>query len=239
MITQQKRLEEIDALLLCGGLGMRLRPVVNDRPKALAEINGDPCIDILIDSLAREGLRRFILCTGYMGNLIRGHFKKRQNPSLKILFSHEKEPLGTGGAVKNAKRLVASSPLLVMNADTLFKIKWQEFFDFHMAKKACISMVLTESMGRDDVDSVRLNKKGQVSGYGKIKSAAQKLYTSAGVYLFNREVFSWMPRRKVFSLERDFFPSIIGRGLYGFVIKEKFMDIGTPERYEKARKICK
>src|SRR5208282_6490056 len=107
-------LSGMDAVVLCGGLGTRLRSVSDGRQKTMVEIGDKPFLEILIDWAAGYGLHRFILCTGYQGQQVRDYFEKRSK-GLEISFSHEDEPLGTAGALKHCLGLLHAGPVLVLN----------------------------------------------------------------------------------------------------------------------------
>jgi len=228
--------KNIDVLILCGGQGTRLRPVISDKPKILAEIGGKPFIDILFDTLASHGFHRIILGVGYLREQIMSYFQAKPRKDFKIEFSEEETPLGTGGAVKKAKSLIKSDNFLVINGDALFSVDFEKFYKTHLDKKALLSMVLVEAAD-DSSDYGRV----VLADTGGIMSFNEKIYNkenliSAGIYFMRKDVFGFMPSKDSFSLEYDFFPKILGHS-YGFVNEGKFIDIGTPERYLKASRL--
>jgi len=229
-------LSKIDVVILCGGYGKRLQDVVKDIPKPMAKIKHRPFLSILIDFIASCGFKRFILCTGYKADVIERYYKQKTN-KLTIEFSREEKPLGTGGAIKNAENYIKSSPFLVANGDSFCKVNLKEFVDFNFNKNALISMAVTNVNICDDYGIVNVNDSNQIIEFNeKVKGYKNRLI-NAGFYLLQREVFSLMPKKNNFSLERDFFPKIVKRNLYAFETQESFIDIGTPERYEKAKQL--
>lgn len=232
--------EEIDVVVLCGGLGKRLETVVEDRPKSMAKFKEQPFLDILIDYVASFGFKRFILCTGYLGNVVKEYFQNKKD-ILEIIFSQEKEPLGTGGAIKNAEHFIRSHLFLVMNGDSFSELDLHEFIRFHKNKKSLISMALAEiSDENKDYGGVTLGDSDKIIGFEE-KNALKcsgKLF-NAGVYFFEKDVFSKMPPRINFSLEYDFFPKMINKEFYGYKTEALFLDIGTPQRYKKAGQILR
>ena len=105
-------IEKIDAVILCGGLGKRLKAVTGETPKVMAEFEGKPFLDILLQYLKQQGIRRAVLCTGYKSQEIEDYYKN--NPQgMDIVISEEKEALGTGGAVKNAQNVIKSDSFFV------------------------------------------------------------------------------------------------------------------------------
>lgn len=231
--------KDIDVLILCGGKGTRLRSVVDDRPKSMAAIGEKPFLDILIEHTAAFGLGRFILCTGYKAESIQEYYSTRKAPDLEIVILKEKELLGTGGAVKNAERLIQSSPFLILNGDSFFDIDLCRFIDFHISKKALLSVALISAEDSKDYGSIEIDNLGKVVRFREKEKAGQNSLISAGIYLFNSEVLSLMPSNKKFSLEYDFFPGIVGREFYGYLANGFFTDIGTPERYIQAKQLLK
>ncbi len=160
-MSNKIKTESIDVVLLCGGKGQRLKSVVNDRPKVLAEINGRAFLDILIDYIGSFGFKRFILCTGYKADLIREYYKDRST-NLKIIFSEEKRPLGTAGAIKNAQGLIKSSPFLVLNGDSLCKLNLKKFIDSYFQKKALFSIVLVQAKQASEYGVVSLGRRNEI-----------------------------------------------------------------------------
>lgn len=228
------KLSKIDVVILCGGFGKRLQTIIKDVPKPMAKIKQRPFLDILIGFIASYGFRRFILCTGYKADIIEKYYRQK-NSDLSIEFSMEEKPLGTGGAIKNAENYIKSSPFLVANGDSFCKIHLKEFVDFHFKRGALISIAVTNTDVCDDYGVITINNLQQIVKFNeKIKGYKNRLI-NAGFYLLQREVFSLMPEKDIFSIERDFFPEIIKRNLYAFETQESLIDIGTPERYEKAK----
>ncbi|MBA7592422.1 D-glycero-alpha-D-manno-heptose 1-phosphate guanylyltransferase [subsurface metagenome] len=225
---------KIDVVILCGGFGKRLQRVVKDIPKPMAKIKQRPFLSILIDFIASYGFKRFILCTGYKADTIERYYSQRYN-NLIIEFSREEKPLGTGGAIKNAENYIKSSQFLVANGDSFCKINLKEFVDFHFKKNALISMAVTNTDICDDYGVITINDLQQIVEFNEKAKGYKNRLINAGFYLLQREVFSLMPKKNNFSIERDFFPKIIKRNLYAFETLESLIDIGTPKRYEKAK----
>jgi NDP-sugar pyrophosphorylase family protein len=230
----KKCIKQIDVVILCGGKGTRLRPIVKDRPKPMAEINGKPFLDILITALYDGGLRRFILSTGYMGNAIKNYYIKRARFDIKIC--HESTRLGTGGGVRNCKKLVTSDPFLVINGDSFCEIAFREFLSFHRRKRAVASMVLVKNKTNADFGRVSMDRSGRVKSFQEKCEFNGNGLVNAGIYCFDKKIFSLFPEKKVFSLEYELFPEVLGRGVYGFYSKAAMVDIGTPKGMLSAKK---
>lgn len=210
--------EKIDVVILCGGKGERLRKIVSDRPKPLAEINGKPFLDLIIDHAMSHGFLKFILCTGYMGEQIEQYYSEKS-----IVISHEENPLGTGGAIKNASNFIESSPFMVLNGDSICRINFQDFVDDYSRKNAHYEIVLTQPSDRKDVGLVTVNPRLEVTSF-------TGTLPNAGIYLFDNDILNRIPNRPC-SLENDILPILIGKNFYGYLTNETCCDIGTPERY--------
>ncbi|MEA3369350.1 MAG: sugar phosphate nucleotidyltransferase [Candidatus Ratteibacteria bacterium] len=229
------QIQSIDTVILCGGIGRRLRPLVDDRPKSMAEINHRPFLDILLEYIGSYGFKRVILCIGYMGGMIREHFQKKSVP-LEMVYSEEKEPLGTGGALKAAKALIRSKTFMVLNGDSFCRIDFSKFIDFHLNKKALVSLALTKVKQGKNCGQASLNTNNRIIGFKEKADLQDRAYSSVGIYLMEGRIFSLMDKKKKFSLEYDFFPGLINQGCYGYITEESLIDIGTPEDYRKAQK---
>ena len=221
----------IQAFVLAGGLGTRLRSVVPGRQKVAADVDGRPFLTYLLDQLIRCGVRDVILCTGYRGDELRELLGDAYGP-LRLVHSIEREPLGTAGALGLAAPLINSDPVLVLNGDSYCHFDLGELMAFHSAKAADASILLTpmadtSRYGRVLLDGtdrvVRFEEKGVSRGEGWI---------NAGVYLLNARLIRAVPAGRAVSLEREIFPNLTA--LFGLKVPGPFLDIGTPEDYARA-----
>jgi len=221
-----------EVLVLCGGEGTRLRPVVGDRPKGLADIAGRAFLDILVDELLAQGFRRLVLCTGYRAEQIARHFSRRSDA--EFVFSAEPHPLGTGGAVRHALPLVRADTFAVVNGDSFCRVEYAELFRLHGRTGALASVVLTPATERTDVGFAELAADGRVVSFNE-KQARTPL-VNAGIYVVARQLIERQPPGAAFSLERELLPQAIRAGTcYGHVVPGPLVDIGTPERYSAAQ----
>ena len=230
------QLKNIDVVILCGGLGKRLRPLINDRPKCLAEINNRPFLDILIDYIASYGFRRVILSLGYMKERIKKHYQAKSMP-LEILYSEEEEPVGTGGALSLTKPLIKSRTFLVMNGDSFCPVNFSNFFNFHLLKKALVSIALTKLKQGQNCGKVTLDNDQRIISFQEKAIIKDKNYSSVGIYFMESQIFSLIGKKEKFSLEYDFFPNLLSRKCYGYITEKDLIDIGTPEEYKKAQSL--
>jgi len=222
------------AALLVGGQGTRLKPVVSDRPKVLAEVNGRPFLEVILRQLIVSGARTAVLLTGYKGGCVQDILGSSFD-SLQILYSDEDRPLGTGGAVRNAEAFFDTDPILVMNGDSYCDVDLRSFFEWHSERNAVASLVLTSVPDTARFGSVITDKEGRVLNFIE-KGRNGPGYINAGIYLTTRKLIHSIPSGRPVSLEREVFPQWIGQGLYAYKTTGRFIDIGTPEAYAEAEK---
>jgi NDP-sugar pyrophosphorylase family protein len=233
MVEDVKPLAATDALILCGGLGTRLSALVSDRPKGLADVGGKPFLDILVEDLVCQGVRRIIFCVGHMKEQIIARYSGRIDAA--CLFSEEDAPLGTGGAVQNALPLVRSDPFMVMNGDSVCPVDLARLERFHRTNEAEVSLVLCHADERHDGGVVCLDKGHRVTSFLEKSATRDGRFINAGIYLLPRNGAILKSKTPPFSLEYDVFPELANSGqCYGFVVSSRLLDIGTPERYLKA-----
>ncbi len=230
----ENKLEDIDVVVLCGGLGSRIAEVVNDRPKPMAEINHQPFLDILIRYFASFGFRRFVLCTGHMSEVIADYYSPKAGP-LEFIISREHTPLGTAGSVKNAQRFIQSDPFLVANGDSFCPVDLSEFYNFDSSRQALLSMAVVESEDTTGSGRVTLDSLQRIISFEEKEQKQGTGYINAGIYFFHKQVFSFIPANTKYSLEYDLFPRLTYQGSYAFVSQEELIDIGTPQEYERAK----
>lgn len=228
-------LEEVDAVILCGGKGTRLQSVVIDQPKGLAPVDGRALLDILVDDVLAQGVRRVIFCVGHLKEQIISHFSAR--PEAEFLFSTETSPLGTGGAVKHAARMIVSNPFLVMNGDSICRVDLRQLLAFHKSHAADATIVVAPDHERRDAGTIGIDPEGRISSFDEKPAAgAGTGLINAGIYLLRRELPDAWQTAYPFSLEYDVFPQMAaGRRCFGFGTENKVVDIGTPERYQRAQ----
>lgn len=232
-------MRDIDVLILAGGLGTRLRAAIGENQKVMAEVEGEPFLKKIVDDLKKQGFRRFILCTGYQAATVEQYFSHYDEAVITIEFSEEKEPLGTGGAIKQAKALIHSDSFLVLNGDSFCKLDLKAFVEFHRSKKSMVTFALVAPEEGKDYGQVILDEDQKICGFEEKVESKQGSFVNAGMYCFQKECLAQMPAQQKFALEYDCFPHWVEKNMYGFVIDRRFFDIGTPERYKKVQKIWK
>jgi NDP-sugar pyrophosphorylase family protein len=213
-------------------LGTRLR-AVTDAPKVMVEVQGEPFLDFLLKYLIKQGARRVILCAGYKAEEIVAHYKAKFS-HIEIQFAVEKEPLGTGGALKNGLGFVRSEYVFGLNGDCFTPVDYQQLLAFHQKKSAAATLVGVRIEGNKDFGTLVMNDQDEIVAFREKFETRDVQYISAGIYCFGKSVFDLMPSGK-FSIEYDFFPKMIGKGFFGHKVDAPFIDIGTPERFAWAK----
>jgi NDP-sugar pyrophosphorylase family protein len=227
-----------DAVLLCGGAGLRLRSVVGSAPKGMADVAGRPFLELLLRQLCRHGFERAILAVGYQKDIIYSHFGERAF-GLDLAYSAESCPLGTGGALRNAAGLIESQNILIMNGDSYTDANLRELVVDHHKAQADVSVVVVPADGRTDCGSVLINEDGELASFSEKEGPLHAPYLNAGIYMLSRHVLDEIPGGLEVSLERGLLPQWLRQGKYikGFVCSGRCIDIGTPERYRSAQDI--
>ena len=228
-------LSRVTAVILAGGMGTRLRQVVSDRPKVMAEINGKPFLYYVLDQLADVDIKRVVISTGYMADKIEeviGFSYK----GLKVDYSWEESPLGTGGALKLARQSISTKYCLVMNGDSYTEYDPVSLFMTHKQKNANITILVKAVGDTTRFGTNQMNKQNEIIKFMEKGSNKGPGLINAGVYVMNTSTIHKIPKKTPCSLEYDFFPKMVGKAICGFDTKGKFIDIGTPKSYSKAEK---
>ena len=222
------------AAILAGGFGTRLRPVLTDKPKVLAQIDRVPFLSVILDTLTGLGLEKVVLCTGYLGEQVQNEFGSSYR-GLKLQYSREPEPCGTGGALRLALPLFKSPQVLVLNGDSLYKGSLLPLIQQHASSEASATLLLSQVPDVRRFGSVHLAENNEVLGFFEKHAGNGVGWVSAGVYVINSEVLARIQPDTNVSLERETFPSLIGKGMFGFKGSGEFLDIGTPESFALAK----
>jgi D-glycero-alpha-D-manno-heptose 1-phosphate guanylyltransferase len=226
-------MEKINAIILAGGLGTRLREMVSDLPKVLAPINGSPFLDLLLSFLSKsEHVNKVILAVGYMSDKIIERYRGCNKYGFEIFFSVEKELLGTGGAIKKALKFSNSDIVLVLNGDSYIEVNIEDLIMTHKINNANLTIVLKEVKNANRYGSVKLDENGRIICFEEKKVESGSVYINAGMYLLKKELFDNIEENKVLSLEKDLFPMFVKEAVYGYISHGKFIDIGIPETYK-------
>ncbi len=223
-----------EAILLVGGRGTRLQSVISDRPKPLAEVAGRPFAEWLLLQLRAQGVRRFILASGYLSEHIQNHFGDGARWGVEIVHSVESEPLGTGGAARLAAEHVRGAHCFLLNGDSYCTVELAALAHYHQRVGARATLALRHLPDASRYGTVELAPDGQIVRFREKVAAAGPGLINAGVYCLAREAVLSLPPAQVLSIETEVFAHWAGTGVYGLLSEGAFLDIGTPETYAQA-----
>ena len=226
------------AVILCGGMGTRLRSAFSKGPKVLAPVNGTPFLSFLLKQLAQASFRDVIICAGYKGDQIKNTFGESYE-EVAIRYSYEVEPLGTGGAIHNSIHMVKTDNILVMNGDSYIDTNLTAYIEWFRKNNVIASLLLKPLNNTDRYGRVEVNKNKRVLSFKEKRTGLGQGLINAGVYIFQKSVVGMIPAGENYSLESQLLPKLVGKEIYGFHSEASFIDIGTPETYEQAESFFK
>lgn len=225
----------MQAVILAGGLGTRLRPITERIPKPMVEVGGRPFLEYIIRHLQKYDFRKLLVLLSYLGEHIQEHFGDGSRFGVDIEYSWEPSPLGTAGAIRNAEDLL-DAEFMVIYGDSFLPIDYRRVQDcFQKANSLGLVVAYDNKLGDTGVqNNVALDADGYVVRYEKGTENRELKYVEAGVLCFRREVFGALPSETAISLEQQIYPQLISqRQLRAFITRQKFFDIGTHDRLEE------
>lgn len=224
--------DRIEAIVLAGGLGTRLRPVLRDRPKVLADFNGRPFLAYVLDALAQAGVARSVISTGYLGPMVRDAIGDA-HAGMPVAYVEETQPMGTGGAVRLAAARCEGDPVLCLNGDSLCVWDLPSLLGAHRARGAAATLLSVRVPDISRYGALEVDGDGGVTGFAEKGESGGEGIINAGVYALSRALLASIPEGVAVSLEREVFPRWIGRGLCAHAGDGAFLDIGTPEDHAR------
>jgi D-glycero-alpha-D-manno-heptose 1-phosphate guanylyltransferase len=222
----------MEAIILAGGLGTRLKSVVSNVPKCMAPIHGIPFINFIITYLQQQGVQHFIFALGYKSDTVI-EYVRRHYPTINTSFVVENTALGTGGAIQLAAQQAKKSNVLVLNGDTLFNINLKNFFTNHVQTNAHFSVALKPMYNFDRYGAVNVDSNNKLLAFNE-KQFCTKGLINGGVYILNIPTFLSLQLPVQFSFEKAYMEKYIGiHTMYGITFNNYFIDIGIPTDYEQ------
>ncbi len=217
---------DVTVAILAGGFGTRLGALTQGRPKPMIPIAGRPYLERVIDSFARCGLRDIVLLTGFRADVVEAHFDDGAAFGVRIRYSRETEPLGTGGAIREA-RVLLGERFLMTYGDVLRHFDYDRFVSAHTGP--CLAVYPRRDAGNTAVDGDRVVR---------FDKRAQELpYIDAGFSLMPAAVIDRLPASGACSFEETIFPALAAEGEFACeIVDRNFFDIGTPEELERTRR---
>jgi mannose-1-phosphate guanylyltransferase len=227
---------ELEAILLVGGQGTRLRPLTIGTPKPLLPTAGVPFLAHQIAKAAYSGVTRIVMATAYRAEMFADAFGDGTEFGLEIVYVHEAEPLGTGGGIRNAAGSLRSGPedpVIVLNGDVLSGHDLGAQLDLHRKADAAVTLHLVEVPDPARFGCVPTDLDGRVTAFLEKTPNPVTNQINAGCYVFTRRFIDAMPAGTVLSVERDTFPALIesGETVMGYLESAYWLDVGTPEAY--------
>jgi D-glycero-alpha-D-manno-heptose 1-phosphate guanylyltransferase len=223
--------ENISAAILAGGFGTRIKHLLGDLPKPMAQVNGKPFIEWVVRYLAAQKIRNFVLSTGYMTEAVEKHFQSQPVENVRVNCVPEISPLGTAGGFLNAIQAGKENPQawLVLNGDSLVLTSLEAFFKSLDDSQIDGAILGVRAPDASRFGTISQNTKGDLVGFNEKKPGAGII--NAGVYLFRTETIEKFPTKTPLSFETEVFPSLISKKvrLKVCVTDAPFLDIGTPE----------
>ena len=221
-------------ILLVGGMGTRLKPLTNQTPKPMLPVAGMPVTERQLLAAKKAGMKTVILATSYLSEVFTPYFGDGSKWGMNLLYAVEREPLGTGGAIRNAASLVdladSNEEFVIFNGDVLSGHDIAAQLDFHRRNKADATLHLIEVADARAFGCVPTDSNGKVLDFLEKMEHPITNAINAGCYIFNSSVISQIPKDTVVSIERETFPQLVksGRPVFGYNEESHWLDIGTP-----------
>lgn len=218
-------------ILLVGGFGTRLKPLTNESPKPMLPVACLPVTEHQILAAKKAGIHTLVLATSYLSEVFTPYFGDGSKWGIKILYAVEKEPLGTGGAIRNAAELLGrDEPIVIFNGDVLSRHSIADQVAFHVSKGADATLHLIEVEDARAFGCVPTDSEGRVTAFLEKMDNPVTHSINAGCYVFNPSVLDRIPLGEVVSIERETFPDLVasGRPVYGYKEQAYWLDVGTP-----------
>lgn len=228
---------------MAGGLGTRLREAVPNIPKSLAPVGEQPFLDYLLSWLRGQSVNEVILAVGHQRTAIARYYDRHPPRGMRVRYSVETKPLGTAGALRNVGPLLSNKVFFVLNGDSIFDVDLQQMLSFHRRHRSQVTLALAAQPQTGRYGSVVLDARKRIKAFLEKQLAAAHRngntighqWISGGLYLMNKAALRRMPRQREVSMEKEFFPRLIGTPFYGFPWEGYFIDIGVPEDYRRAQ----
>lgn len=223
------------ALILAGGRGERMKPLTDKMPKPMLEVAGKPVLQHQIELLRKHGIVKIVIAGHYLFNVIKDYFGSGEKFGVEIEYCDEENPMGTGGAIKNAEKFLSEADnFIVFSGDVMTEINVKSLFQFHKEKKALATLVLRHSDHPYDSDIVEINENGRVK---KFIGKGQEIFNlgNTGIFVFGKEIFAFIPREFCI-IEKVLAQLCESADIYGYLTNEYIKDMGTFERYENVKK---
>ncbi|MBI3771287.1 MAG: nucleotidyltransferase family protein [Gammaproteobacteria bacterium] len=218
-------------VLMAGGLGTRLRPLTEKKPKPLLTIGNKPILETIIENFVSQGFHKFYVCINYKGDMIREHFKDGSQWDASITYIEENKRLGTAGALSLIKDKI-DLPFFVMNGDLLTKVDFVRLSEFHKQQQNTITMCVREYRYQIPYGVVSLDRH-RITGISE--KPIQYYQVNAGIYMLDHEIINDIPHNQFYDMT-TLIEVILAKNITvgSFPLREYWMDVGRVEDFEQA-----
>jgi len=224
------------AFLLAAGKGTRLKPITDSVPKCLVDICGTPLLSIWFDLLVEAGITSALINTHHLPEVVREFVRTKTPPGLKIRLAHEEELVGSAGTIKHNRDFVADDEeFMVIYADNLSSLSLADFIRYHRLKKSIFTMGLFRADAPKECGIASMDADGQIVKFIEKPKEPESNQANAGIYVMRTSLIDTIPDKPLADFGFDLIPSLVGK-MYGYPIPDYYIDIGTLERLEKARR---
>jgi len=223
----------LSALILAGGLGIRMRPLTISIPKPLLPIGDKSILEDIIINLSNQKIKKIYIALNYKGEMIQSLIGNGSKYNVKIHYLKEKEKLGTVGPIKLIKKL--PKDLLVINGDIKTNLNFNSFYQWHKKNNSQLSIAIKKINFQHDFGVIKFNNKDEIIKYSEKPKSS--FYVSTGIYIVNRTVVELIPKNNNYGLDRLATDSILKKKrIMSYKVKEKWLDIGSFANYFDANK---
>ena len=228
----------IQAVILAGGKGTRLRPITNLTPKPMVVINGKPFLQYQLEFIKKFGVSEVLLLVGYLEDQIEDYFGDGNLFGLEVEYFYEESPLGTGGALKNAENKLADD-FMLMNGDTFLPIDYGELIKYFYQNNKFGSIVVYDNPEKIFSNNIAIDRLNLVIDYNK-KCSVGMSHVDAGAMIFNKEILKFIPENRMCSLEEEIFFKLIKKEeLVAYIIRNRFYDMGSFQELSNIKSVLK
>lgn len=228
----------IKAMILCAGVGTRLKPLTDKCSKSMLDINGKPLLEYTIDLLKKHGITEIAVNLYHNPESITKYFGDGSKLGVKIKYSLEEKLRGTAGALANFRDFFDDT-FVVIYGDVFSNLDLKDMIDFHKSHKGMITIALYKVDNPTECGIVEFEENGKISRFLE-KPKADKIFTdlaNAGIYIIEPQIFEYIPEQEPCDFGKELFPWLLDKGvpIYGYPIEEYLIDIGTVDKYNRLK----